>query len=118
MKIILCIASISFALIFAISINAQTTKTGTTATQVLKFNVGPRAIGMGGAFTAVSDDITAMYWNPAVEQQTSYLTKHFLIIHALYADVRHDFAAYATNLSRFRNSWCICIMYFLWMKWL
>src|SRR4030095_4738554 len=27
--------------------------------------VGPRAIGLGGAFTAVADDATAPFWNPA-----------------------------------------------------
>lgn len=29
------------------------------------FGVGARAMGMGGAFTGVSDDSTALYWNPA-----------------------------------------------------
>src|SRR5262245_19879932 len=27
--------------------------------------VGTRALGMGGAFVAVADDPTAVYWNPA-----------------------------------------------------
>ena len=27
--------------------------------------VGARALGLGGAYTAISDDYTAMYWNPA-----------------------------------------------------
>ena len=27
--------------------------------------VGARAVGMGGAYTGISDDYTAMYWNPA-----------------------------------------------------
>jgi opacity protein-like surface antigen len=77
---------------------SQTTKTGTTATQVLKFNVGPRAIGMGGAFTAISDDITALYWNPS--GTANILTNEAFFNHtALYADIRHDFAAFATNLS-------------------
>ena len=35
------------------------------AAEFLKAPVGPRAIGMGGAFTAVTDDATAPYWNPA-----------------------------------------------------
>src|SRR5512144_2492960 len=35
------------------------------AAEFLKAPVGPRAIGMGGAFTAVADDATAPYWNPA-----------------------------------------------------
>ena len=29
------------------------------------FTLGPRATAMGGAFTAVADDTTAFYWNPA-----------------------------------------------------
>lgn len=35
------------------------------AGEFLKSPVGPRAIGMGGAFIAVTDDATAPYWNPA-----------------------------------------------------
>ena len=35
------------------------------AGEFLKAPVGARAIGMGGAFAAVSDDATAPYWNPA-----------------------------------------------------
>ncbi|HEY2954902.1 MAG TPA: hypothetical protein VGK89_06615 [Candidatus Eisenbacteria bacterium] len=35
------------------------------AGEFLKAPVGPRAIGMGAAFTAVTDDATAPYWNPA-----------------------------------------------------
>ena len=98
MKKLFYVMSISLALVFAINLNAQTTKTGTTATQVLKFNVGPRAIGMGGAFTAISDDITALYWNPS--GTANILTNEAFFNHtALYADIRHDFAAFATNLS-------------------
>ena len=35
------------------------------AGEFLKIPVGARAIGMGGAFTAVCDDATAPWWNPA-----------------------------------------------------
>jgi hypothetical protein len=31
----------------------------------LIMGIGARAIGMGGAFVAVSDDATAIFWNPA-----------------------------------------------------
>ncbi|PIP13827.1 MAG: hypothetical protein COX49_01065 [bacterium (Candidatus Stahlbacteria) CG23_combo_of_CG06-09_8_20_14_all_40_9] len=38
---------------------------GTTAAPFLEIDVGARAIGMGGAFVAVADDATAIFWNPA-----------------------------------------------------
>ncbi len=100
MKNMKCILSIFLALIFTSGGFAQTTKTGTTAAQVLKFNVGPRAIGMGGAFTSISDDITSLYWNPggsAAIQSNEAFFNHT----SLYADIRHDYAAFATNLSGF-----------------
>jgi hypothetical protein len=90
--IVTLFASVAFATF------AQTTKTGTTAAQVLKFNVGPRAIGMGGAFTAVSDDITSMYWNPGGTANIQ-ANEAFFNHTSLYADVRHDFAAIASYLS-------------------
>ena len=40
-------------------------KTGTTAAKFLHINVGAKAVGMGGAFTSIANDATAMYWNPA-----------------------------------------------------
>jgi hypothetical protein len=39
-------------------------KIGTTAADFLTIPVGPRAAAMGGAFTAVANDVTAAYWNP------------------------------------------------------
>ena len=38
---------------------------GTTAANFLKIGVGARAVAMGEAFTAIADDATALYWNPA-----------------------------------------------------
>ncbi len=40
-------------------------KSGTTAAQFLKIQVGARAIGMGGAYVALANDVTSIYWNPA-----------------------------------------------------
>lgn len=36
------------------------------------YGVGARAIGMGGAYTAVADDVYAPYWNPAGIVQTPH----------------------------------------------
>ena len=79
---------------------AQTLKTGTTSAQILKINVGPRAIGMGGAFTSVADDITSMYWNPSGTANIKSNEAYFN--HAnLYLDINNDFAAIATNVGGF-----------------
>jgi len=40
-------------------------KVATTAASFLEIGVGSRAIGMGGAFVAVANDATALYWNSA-----------------------------------------------------
>ena len=40
-------------------------KTGTMAAKFLSTDIGSRAVGMGGAFTAIANDGSAMFWNPA-----------------------------------------------------
>ena len=56
----------SLFVISASNVMAQrVSKAGTTAAEFLKIGVGPRASGMGGAFVSVSDDASALYWNPA-----------------------------------------------------
>lgn len=51
-------------------LNAQS-KVGTTAAQFLGIAVGPRAIAMGGAYVASSEDVTSLYWNPGAFAQAS-----------------------------------------------
>lgn len=65
-------------------------KVGTTTAQFLKLGVGARAMGMGGSFVAVSDDGSAMYWNPAGLVNQKDLTTSFN--HNNWAlDISHDF---------------------------
>ena len=55
----------SIFVILICSILFAVDKTGTMAAKFLSTNIGSRAVGMGGAFTAVANDGSSMYWNPA-----------------------------------------------------
>lgn len=70
---------------------------GTTTAQFLQLGVGARAVGMGQAFSAVADDASAMYWNPAGLTQTEARAVTFM--HSAYIDSSFfDYGAYAQNL--------------------
>ncbi len=67
-------------------------KTGTAALQFLKLGVDARAIGMGEAYTAIADDISAVWWNPAglapaVQQQALFSHTNWP------AEIMHEYAA-------------------------
>jgi len=55
---------LTLALALSLSFSAASAATRETGA-FLKVGVGARAMGLGDAFTAVSDDGTAFYWNPA-----------------------------------------------------
>jgi len=61
--------------VFTTAVSMAQTKVGTTAAPFLGIGMGARAVAMGGAYTAISDDIYALYWNPAgVSQGTRIQT--------------------------------------------
>lgn len=67
-------------------------KTGTTAAAFLQIDVGARACGMGGAFTATANDVSAIYWNPAGIARMKQGEASF--VHTQWiADVRFDHLA-------------------------
>jgi hypothetical protein len=72
MKKFLLVIAILFPLLQGIGIS-QVTKSGTTAAKFLSIGIGARANAMGGAFTSVANDASALYWNPA---GTADLTKY------------------------------------------
>ncbi len=80
-------------LLFVSCLNAKPFgKTGTAALQFLKLGVDARAVGMGEAYTAVSDDISSVWWNPAglapaLQQQAFFSHTNWP------ADIMHEYAA-------------------------
>ena len=54
-----------FILLSPVLLFAGFPKAGTTAAPFLKIGVGARAVALGGNFTAISNDVSTMYWNPA-----------------------------------------------------
>jgi len=54
-----------FLLVITVSMSYGQYKGGTTAASFLKIGVGSRAVGMGEAYVAMSQDASGLYWNPA-----------------------------------------------------
>jgi len=75
--------------------------TGTYGTDsIFEIGSGSRALAMGGAFTALADDSSAVYWNPAglinIERQ-----ELSLLHYPLYAGTLYDSATYDQPLLDF-----------------
>jgi hypothetical protein len=64
MKKLLLMTAVLLTLLQAAAFS-QVAKTGTTAAKFLSVGVGARANAMGGAFSSVANDASALYWNPA-----------------------------------------------------
>lgn len=103
-RFIHCLLAITF-LVFANQTNAQldrsTSKVGTTAAQFLKIGAGARAIGMGGAYSAVSNDIYSIYYNPAGVVNTKGFGQVAFNHAEWIASINYDFAALSMNLQDF-----------------
>lgn len=89
--------TVLFLILSSLLYSQSITKTGTTAAQFLKVGIGSRAIGMGGAFTATADDISASYWNPAGLASIPSNEASFNHVE-WFADIKIDNAAFATSV--------------------
>ncbi|MFQ5651095.1 MAG: PorV/PorQ family protein [bacterium] len=76
------------------------TKVGTTSAGFLEIGVGSRATGMGGAFVAIANDATALYWNPA--GITHLQSNEVVLVHTEWlADINFDFAGLVLPVGNF-----------------
>ena len=74
-------------------------RVGTSSATFLKIGVGARAEGMGGAFTAVADDPSTLYWNPAGAVQLS--GNALMVNHNEWpADIKHEYIGLVYKMSR------------------
>ncbi|MCX6141091.1 MAG: PorV/PorQ family protein [Candidatus Kapabacteria bacterium] len=98
-RLTLAIAILSLTTVAAssqiISVTAgDFTKVGLAGGQFLKIGVGARGTGMAGAFSALSNDVTSIFWNPAgladVKRYAADFSQTFW-----FGGMTHSFAAIA-----------------------
>jgi hypothetical protein len=65
------------------------------AAPFLRMGVGARALGMGGAFTAIADDATASYWNPAGLTKIENIEATFMYSANMSVDRQFNYFGYA-----------------------
>ena len=71
---------------------------GTTTGNFLKMNIGARAAGMGEAFCAVADDVSAMHWNPA--GLAFVVSPELETMHTFWlGNISHEFLGYLYPIS-------------------
>ncbi len=99
-------------ILIAVSVSiAQTMrKTGSSAAQFLKIGVGARAVALAGAFGAISNDATALYWNPAGIANVPKIS--WTGSHADWmADISHQFSGLVVPLGAGGSSFGLSVIF-------
>ncbi|MFA7289069.1 MAG: PorV/PorQ family protein [Melioribacteraceae bacterium] len=99
------IKAVLILLTFSFSVNAQeivsnVSKKGTTAAPFLSIAQGTRASGMGNAYVGVSDDPSALFWNPAGLTKVPGTAVTFERTNWI-ADINYNFFAASYNLGNY-----------------
>jgi hypothetical protein len=93
--ILLCILCFLFSFPFPISGGEP----GSAGAIFLKLGVDGRAIGMGEAHTALTDNVNGLYWNPA--GIAGLRAPQLAVMHNFYfLDMHHDYLGFASPMGR------------------
>ncbi len=104
------ILSVILLLFISSTLYAANSKVGTTAYPFLKTGVGARASALGGAFVGLSDDESALYFNPAGLLQLK--GRHFITYYNNFVtDIQSGFVGYIHPSSE-KTSLGLSINYF------
>ena len=93
-------ATISLSVLLFLSLGSMTSEVsavnsnaGTSSFPFLKINVGARPVAMGGAYTGLASDESALYYNPA--GITSFETKRIILDYLNYfTDIQSGYVGY------------------------
>lgn len=100
MKRYLVICGLTILFVFYPVYSQDVTKVGTSSAVFLGIDIGARASAMGGAFVAIANDLTAIYWNPAGIARLE--SPQLAIIHTQWiVDMNFDWGAMSIPLGRF-----------------
>jgi long-subunit fatty acid transport protein len=92
--LLLILSDISIAQLFPV-LGEQ--RAGISTAQFLKIGVGGRAAALGESFIAISDDASALYWNPAGLAQ--FKKNQVIFSHNIWVvDINHDFLGIVYHL--------------------
>lgn len=90
------IITLILLIVVALPLVSQT-KVGTSAAPFLGIAVGPRGIGFGGAYVAVANDASGLYYNPGAISQLGY--SQVLVSHTSWlVDTKFDWVGVAVDL--------------------
>jgi Type IX secretion system protein PorV len=83
-------------------------KVGTFGGQFLKIGVGARAAGMGGAFVAMADDATAVFWNAAGIARVEEGKSQISLNHANWpAELSYDQVGYVFHMKKIPGAFSV-----------
>lgn len=88
------------ALVGLASVAMAGTGVGKYAGEFLALGVGGRALGLGGAYVALANDVTAGYWNPAALARITYPQVTLMHEERFGSLVNYDYGAVAFPLGR------------------